>query len=776
MKYKRNIAISIVCLSLFIVACTNGSNNNPIINSNNPDVPEAIFSTTDLLAAEEATISSATSIEGVDTDISPEDIDTNISEALSFQDDDASQANQEAELSTQTVLPSTDGILTFIRTNTNVGGNLWQIWIHDQATDTFTKMYQGNDPIQSAATSPRLKDIYASIQNPTSGKYDIYRLDYNNSFSVTSVTQVTATDQVDEINVSVDRAGRKVVWEDEHPNGKRRFTIADYDWINTYALTHVNSSLDQVQPSLSGNGHYVSLIRKLANGNDRVVVYDTFTNEYPNIIGGTTPLSHPSITDDGISVLFGQDLSTVNGRHYLRIKDVLANTTNTEAGGPMAFEHPHTTSKGAYITFGRVFGGLLRILNRNVATNNQVAILGGPWDYYAPHWQQDNLAYYWKDNSVNIGHFHGGIGSSGFKRDLTIITDIGSDDNFYLSSSSNRSLYKYASDGTQLWSVAIPALHYDTRTILDSVVDKNNNNLIVIMYENDNDVFPQERNSRVQSYDTNGNLVWEYALPGASHGTITVDSNSNVYLGGFIATGNYSAFQVVKVDSLGNYDWELSIVYNSSVVQPVHNMAVDSQGNVFVAGQQSSGNGPIYMQRINANGTEGWYKEHYTHSSSYVHEIMVGSDDQIYYINNVISGGSEKDGYVSKVDNITGDLVWSDVFSNLIGTVNTIELLDITMTASGDIYVVGSFRYRESPFSQNVLNMFTAVYDNDDTKPDGGRRSFRYYDYIPLSESVDVASGINVDSSDQLWYTADTGGSYFLRMGYLDKNGNLQGQ
>ena len=120
-------------------------------------------------------------------------------------------------------------------------------------------------------------------------------------------------------------------------------------FIRSAGVTLLKESLEQIQPSISSNGKFITLVRLLADGSDRILRYTISSNTYSTIFTSTSALKHPSISDDGqkVAFLFG-------GGSNVKLKTVgVSGVTNLV--GPVRFstlEHPHLTRDGRWLTYG----------------------------------------------------------------------------------------------------------------------------------------------------------------------------------------------------------------------------------------------------------------------------------------------------------------------------------------------------------------------------------------------------------------------------------------
>ena len=361
---------SLLLILVVLVACnqTNKVNSEVIGDSDT----SALFSINDLNNALATTISESIELPSVDLN----------NEEINIEGDPAPEEN-DAELTSQAILPNVTGYLAYYRVNT--AGTTYQIWIADQATDIKTKVYSSSFAVQSVAVSGDGNWVAASIIN-SSGKYDIYLFDVAGGV----MYQLTNSANKDDLDVSMTADGSKIVYSSPTNAGLSKIRICDYDsTTNTCTISTLGASKNQRQASITGNGEYIVLVRDLNPGvRWRVVLYNVATNTYTIVVTRIEQLSDPSANHDGTLVMYLRDRTSTIGKHIVRIKNLVTNVINNELSKPApAVDHPHIVPMADYFTYRDIANGRYRAFTRNIATNQRASAQGGTWDYYQPYWQ-----------------------------------------------------------------------------------------------------------------------------------------------------------------------------------------------------------------------------------------------------------------------------------------------------------------------------------------------------------------------------------------------------
>lgn len=286
------------------------------------------------------------------------------------------------DLNPQVVLPNTSGFVYYVSSifDFGTGGLSSSLYRQDQGTDTYTLIYSGERYIQSVAGSSDGNLIVVSMAESTANsELDIYFLNVTD-LANPEVFRRTF-DTVDNTNVSMSRNFERYTYE-ESVSGKAVVVIVENDEFFNPTFTTLTNARPQRQPSLSGDGRHLALVRDLADGRDQVLSYDIELNRYLTIVTSNAVLDYPSINDNALKVLWVQNGST----DQIRLKNRLANTTQTVASGS-SLTHPHLTAEGDFITYQS--GGT--IVTKDLRSGGVVTIASSPFSnlsYAAPMWQR----------------------------------------------------------------------------------------------------------------------------------------------------------------------------------------------------------------------------------------------------------------------------------------------------------------------------------------------------------------------------------------------------
>jgi hypothetical protein len=104
--------------------------------------------------------------------------------------------------------------------------------------------------------------------------------------------------------------------------------------------------------------------------------------------------------------------------------------------------------------------------------------------------------------------------------------------------------------------------------------------------------------------------VWGNAYSSGGPATLATDSSSNIYVACWIAdsgqTGAYGF--VMKFNSSGTLQWQKKVDLNTSTGQYIYGVAVDTAGNVYAVGQDSSSPVKGIIIKFNSSGVVQWQR------------------------------------------------------------------------------------------------------------------------------------------------------------------------
>ncbi|KXK27277.1 MAG: hypothetical protein TR69_WS6001000151 [candidate division WS6 bacterium OLB20] len=186
--------------------------------------------------------------------------------------------------------------------------------------------------------------------------------------------------------------------------------------------------------------------------------------------------------------------------------------------------------------------------------------------------------------------------------------------------------------------------------------------------------------SKIRIYDNE--TIWErtFENPGGyvlfDQLKIELDSTGNIFVGADMAIpgeGNNHDYFLIKFDSNGNALWHKAYDGGSTAHDSFdlfQDMHVDSNGNAILTGilEVAWPTSPFWKQvagtiKVNAQGIEVWrYVEDEGPQHSYSYDIISDSTGNIYVCGGAdmdTTGPSYRDFYVSKIDNSTGNNVWT---------------------------------------------------------------------------------------------------------------------
>ena len=263
----------------------------------------------------------------------------------------------------------------------------------------------------------------------------------------------------------------------------------------------------------------------------------------------------------------------------------------------------------------------------------------------------------------------------------------------------------------------------------------------------------------IVKYSSIGAVVWQRTFGGTDEDIgngIAVDGAGNVYITGYTASSGVGFVDVfiVKYNSSGGVVWQRTLGaenYDEGV-----DIAVDGDGNVYVAGYSNSYTTGTLVAKYSSGGTLSW-QNNFIAMSAYGCGMSVDSSNNVYVAARIDLSSSEISDYsiaIIKYDT-DGVPVWQRTISRT-GTDETATGMSID--SSNNVYIIG---YTSSVGGNDV---FIAKYTS------GGGLSWQR---TLGTAGDDKARGIAVDSSGNVYIAGTTGTKLFIAK--LPTDGTLTG-
>ncbi|MCA8945093.1 MAG: SBBP repeat-containing protein, partial [Planctomycetes bacterium] len=244
--------------------------------------------------------------------------------------------------------------------------------------------------------------------------------------------------------------------------------------------------------------------------------------------------------------------------------------------------------------------------------------------------------------------------------------------------------------------------------------------------------------------------------------SVTTDAAGNVYVVGSTQTGGNQDILTAKYDAAGSAIWAASYGGPANADDFGYAIAVDSNGNVYAAGDSNNGsNLDFVLVKYDSNGNEQWVRTTNYGGTDTCYGVVVDSSDRVY-----IAGSGNSDAHIICYDT-DGNVVWSDDYNN------TTDLgYGLNVDASNNAYLVG-----RTVVAGNI-DWFVAKYNAsgvmqwDRTYNGTGNGFDEAYDVAVDATGNVLVAGVAADvNADAVVVKYDAAGT-FQWAGYYNGSGN----
>ncbi len=351
--------LSVLGIFLFVTSCSQAPTYPPT---------DALFGDSDVAAALTSVANMDVALAGFDGGVLPDG-------------QTIENPGTESELSSQAVLANSTGFIVYIRNDPASSTEPWQIYRYDQAGNKSLKIFGGTREIQSVAVSGDGNAVLATMRATTTAgsPFDVFK------FVITpkATTQLTTT-TIDERNVSISADGSVMVWQGVSSSRATVF-VRQYTG-TTFTQSFLNVTSPQLQPSVSGDGGFIALIRQITAPNSyQVLTFRRSNSTYTTIASSTTLLEHPSVSNGGTKVVWLENAAT----DVIKMKTIATNTTTNIISSTAGLDHPVITATGKHLTYSQLVNNSWNVKARDLTTNLIAASTGSvsPVTNKGAYWQ-----------------------------------------------------------------------------------------------------------------------------------------------------------------------------------------------------------------------------------------------------------------------------------------------------------------------------------------------------------------------------------------------------
>ena len=264
-------------------------------------------------------------------------------------------------------------------------------------------------------------------------------------------------------------------------------------------------------------------------------------------------------------------------------------------------------------------------------------------------------------------------------------------------------------------------------------------------------------------------LAWIAAPGGNQAEDMAIDSSGNIYVAGYGVSGttsNNDGF-VQKYNTAGALQWQRYLGGGSSTSTIFKSVAVDSSGNIYVAGytnMQGAGGWDILVAKYNSSGSIQWQRILGGTSTDQSIGIAVDSSANVYISAYTMSSGQgDRDLLVAKY-NTSGTIQWQYTLGDSYAQGG----IEVTVDGSGNVYVTGYTAIGNWPSYQK--RFLVAKYNTDGDLQ---------WQKVLYGSSDEQGNGIEVDSSGNIYITGfsqSTGAGEDMIVAKYNSSGAVQWQ